>query len=138
MGGFHIFDGDMPLYFLPPDEVITLVRRGALIPPSEYEINDRSKGDDLSKIFVVVQALWFVMQITARRVEDLPITDLEITTLAYTLPIICIYACWWHKPLDISEPIRVSNILLRDLPVDAPCTDYATYLVNVFEGELSQ
>lgn len=81
---------------------------GLLTPPSEEEIKDRSKADSLSKLIVLVQTLWFVMQCIARHIEHLPITELEIATLAYTVPILGIYICWWNKPLGVTQPIRIS------------------------------
>ena len=54
-----------------------------------------------------MQTLWFVIQCIARRLEHLPMTQLEITTLAYASMTVAIYAFWWHKPLNITCPIRV-------------------------------
>lgn len=101
MGGFHQFDGDLPGVHLVPGDVIHLISEGVLIPPSEQEIKDRSKADSFSKLIVLVQTLWFVMQSIARHIEHLPITELEIATLAYTIPILGIYICWWNKPLGV-------------------------------------
>lgn len=109
MGGFHQFDGDKPLVYLLPRDVVSLIAEGLLTPPSEEEIKDRSKADSFSKLIVLVQTLWFVMQAIARHVEPLPITELEVATLAYTPPILGIYVCWWNKPLGVTQPIRVSK-----------------------------
>lgn len=57
MGGFHRYNGEKPDVYLLPHDVIGLVRQGVLIPPSEEEIKDHSKGDSLSKIDVIVQTL---------------------------------------------------------------------------------
>lgn len=120
MGGFHQFDGDRPLLCLTPDDVVELVALGMLIPPSELEIKDRSKADSFSKLIVLVQTLWFVMQSIARHIEHLPLTELEVATLAYTIPILGIYICWWNKPLGVTQPIQVPKSLAdntEDLPV---------------------
>lgn len=109
MGGFHQFDGNKPLVYLLPRDIVSLISDGLLIPPSEEEINDRSKADSFSKLVVLVQTLWFVMQCIARHIEHLPITELEVAALAYTVPILGIYICWWNKPLGVTQPIRVSK-----------------------------
>lgn len=42
-----------------------------------------------------------------RHIEHLPITSLEVMTLAYTVITVAMYAAWWHKPLNISCAVRV-------------------------------
>src|ERR1700685_1643987 len=107
MGGFHYYYNGKPIYPLNTAEVLALVREGTLVPPTEDELKDKSKGDALSKGFVIIQTLWFVVQCIARRIEHLPITKLEIMTLAYTVITIAMYGFWWHNPLNISCPARV-------------------------------
>lgn len=109
MGGFHQFSGDQPGVHLRPQDIVDLISVGALIPPSEEEIKDRSKADSVSKLIVLVQTLWFVMQCIARHINHLPIAELEVATLAYTIPILGIYVCWWNKPLRVTHPIRISK-----------------------------
>lgn len=87
--------------------MLDLVKEGALIPPTRAELEDRGKADAISKTVAVVQTLWFIIQCIARRVEHLPITQLEIMTLAYTAISTFMYAFWWSKPLNVSCPIRV-------------------------------
>lgn len=113
MGGFHQFNGDIPTVFLTSTDVLVLIADGLLIPPTEAEIRDRSKGDTFSKLIVLVQSLWFMTQCIARHIEHLPITELEIATVAYTIPILGIYICWWSKPLAVSQPIRIPYPFLK-------------------------
>lgn len=40
----------------------------------------------------------------------LPVTALDLNSLAHAICALLIYALWWGKPLDISEP----TILTRD------------------------
>ena len=49
---------------------------------TEAEIDDRSKGDALSKGIALLQITWFIIQLIARRVQGLAITELELTTAA--------------------------------------------------------
>ncbi|KZP21884.1 hypothetical protein FIBSPDRAFT_825321, partial [Athelia psychrophila] len=107
MGGFLFYSTDGPMYPLSPENVIELVRRGHLVPPTADEIANQSKGDALSKGIAVAQTLWFVVQCIARRAERLPVTTLEIMTLAYTVMTVAMYAAWWDKPLNVSCAVRV-------------------------------
>ncbi|KAG2016333.1 hypothetical protein CC2G_009508 [Coprinopsis cinerea AmutBmut pab1-1] len=76
---------------------------------SEEEIEDRSKGDALAKTFVLVQVLWFIVQCIARYSQNLAMTELELTTLAYAILNSAMYLCWWSKPLDVQFPIVISE-----------------------------
>ncbi|KAJ7151319.1 hypothetical protein C8R43DRAFT_1107177 [Mycena crocata] len=73
----------------------------------EEDIKDKSKGDALSKGVALVQGLWFTTQCIARVRQRLPVSELEVTTLAFAIVNIFIYALWWGKPLDIQRPISV-------------------------------
>lgn len=71
------------------------------------EINDRSKGDMLSKCLVVLQTTWFAMQCIARGVQSFPITELELVTLAFVSLNLVTYVLWWNKPLNVQCAIPV-------------------------------
>ena len=75
--------------------------------PTEAEIKDRGKSDWLAKSLVLLQTSWFVMQCIARAIGHLPVTHLEIVTLAYAAMNFVIYIFWWSKPLNVNRPIRV-------------------------------
>lgn len=107
MGGFLFYDEDGPLYPLSPANVLELVARGHLVPPTEEEISDRSKGDWLTKGVAIGQTVWFVVQCIARRAEGLSVTLLEVMTIAYTVVTVAMYIVWWSKPLNVSCAIRV-------------------------------
>lgn len=107
MGGFHFYNKDGPMHPLSPTNILELVGRGHLVPPTAEEISDKSKGDALSKCVAIVQTLWFVAQCFTRHVKHLPITNLEVMTLAYTVITVAMYAAWWAKPLNVSCAVRV-------------------------------
>ncbi|KZP21841.1 hypothetical protein FIBSPDRAFT_740000, partial [Athelia psychrophila] len=107
MGGFNFHNEDGPLYPLSPANVIELVGRGHLVPPTADEIANQSKGDTLSKGVAIAQTMWFVVQCIARHAEHLTVTSLEVMTLAYTVMTLAMYAAWWAKPLNVSCAIRV-------------------------------
>ena len=75
--------------------------------PTEEEINDKGKSDWLAKSLVLLQTSWFVMQSIARAIKHLPVTHLEIVTLAYAVMNFMIYVFWWNKPLNVNRPVRV-------------------------------
>ena len=120
MGGFHLFrrpagepgkkvnslvpnENDTPLHPLSID----LLVKGEFefTMPTEKEISDRGKSNWLAKALVLVQTTWFIMQCIARGVRHLPVTELEIVTLAYATMSFGIYLFWWDKPLNVGCPI---------------------------------
>ena len=122
MGGFHLFrrpagepgenvdplfpnENDTPVHPLS----ITLLHQGKFefTMPTEKEIKDRGKSNWLAKALVLVQTTWFVTQCIARGIRHLPVTKLEIVTLAYATMSFGIYLFWWDKPLNVGCPIRV-------------------------------
>ena len=121
MGGFHLFkrssekqsdaqsisqEGDEPLHpLLASDLKLDLVYSFTM--PTEAEIQDKGKSDWLAKSLVLLQTSWFVTQCIARAIEHLPVTHLEIVTLAYAAMNFVIYIFWWSKPLNVNRPVRV-------------------------------
>ena len=122
MGGFHLFrrpagepgkkvnslvpnENDTPLHPLSIDLLVQ--GEFEFTMPTEKEIKDRGKSNWLAKALVLVQTTWFVMQCIARGIRHLPVTELEIVTLAYATMSFGIYLFWWDKPLNVGCPIRV-------------------------------
>ncbi|KAJ6584445.1 hypothetical protein B0H19DRAFT_1105084 [Mycena capillaripes] len=73
----------------------------------EEDIEDKSKGDVLSKGVVFLQGLWFTAQCLARVHQHIPLTELEVATLAFQFVNIFTWLLWWHKPLDVQRPILI-------------------------------
>ena len=73
--------------------------------PTEAEIKDKGKSDWLSKSLVILQMSWFIMQCIAHGIKHLPLTHLEIVTLAYVAMNFVIYVFWWNKPLNVNRPV---------------------------------
>jgi hypothetical protein len=71
------------------------------------DIQDKSKGDALSKGVAMIQGLWFTIQCLARFQQHLPVTNLEVATLAFAVVNVFIWFLWWNKPLDVQRPILV-------------------------------
>ena len=112
MGGFQIVKEDGTLSILDYsqlEESITSSYPHILNIPVD-EIKDRSKGDLIAKMVVVVQTLWFALQVINRVNQGLSVTELELTTLGHTVLNIFIYWCWWHKPVNVRFPFKVYPI----------------------------
>ncbi|KAF7979536.1 hypothetical protein HWV62_42126 [Athelia sp. TMB] len=107
MGGYQFYGENGPICPVSPKNAVELVRHGHLVAPSSDELANQSKGDALSKGVAILQTLWFVMQCIARRIEHLPVTNLEVMTLAYTVITVAMYIVWWEKPLNVSCAVRV-------------------------------
>lgn len=120
MGGYQACDENGPIHPLHPDEVVALVRDGKLVPPTGDELSNQSKGDVLSKGVAVLQTVWFVVQCIARLAEHLPLTNLEVMTLAYTVMTMVMYIAWWNKPLNVSCAIRVPGARIEGKATHEP------------------
>lgn len=109
MGGFMLYVDGKPRATLDPYELLEFVRKGLVDMPviTEAEIEDRSKGDGLSKGIAILQLAWFVAQLIARYIQNLPITLLEIETLAVAALTCISYGFWWKKPKDVRYPYIV-------------------------------
>jgi len=115
MGGFTLHDQQgIPLRILEPIELESLSEAGKIEWPSitEAEIQDRSKGDHLSKGIVLIQTSWFIIQCVVRGAYRLEVTELEVTTLAFAVLTGVIYYMWWNKPVDVRCSVPV--YLLKD------------------------
>ena len=75
---------------------------------TEKEIEDKAKGDFLSKSIVISQTTWFMMQCVARFVQKIAITELEVVTLALASLNAIMFFFWWNKPLGLAVPMKVN------------------------------
>ncbi|TFK61554.1 hypothetical protein BDN72DRAFT_804904, partial [Pluteus cervinus] len=71
------------------------------------QVQDRSKGDFLSKGLVTLQTSWFVLECITRFQQHLPITELEVVTLAFAVLNVITYGFWWHKPLNVNCQVQI-------------------------------
>jgi hypothetical protein len=109
MGGFMEYEGNQPIRVLLPEQLesYSLTGNGDFPRISKAEIEDKSKGDAISKGVVILQTGWFVTQCIARGVQGLPITELELVTVAFAALNFVIYVLWWDKPLNVQRGVRV-------------------------------
>ncbi|KAI9508227.1 hypothetical protein F5148DRAFT_1284313 [Russula earlei] len=109
MGGFMEYEGNRSIRVLLPEQLesYSLTGNGDFPRIAKEEIEDRSKGDFISKSLVILQSGWFVTQIIARALQDLPITELELVTVAFATLNFVMYLLWWDKPLNVQRGVRV-------------------------------
>ncbi|KAJ7697573.1 hypothetical protein B0H16DRAFT_1839772 [Mycena metata] len=104
------------------------------------DIEDKSKGDTLSKGVAIAQGLWFVTQCLARVSQHLPLTELEVATLAFAVLSVVIRLLWLDKPLDVQQPIIVASSEVEIDPLQeegiAPPSDTVTLRWKISEGTL--
>ncbi|KAG2132692.1 uncharacterized protein EDB93DRAFT_1255111 [Suillus bovinus] len=106
MGGFMLYVNGKPYCVLQPEHIRKLIRQKCIDAPTltADEINDRSKGNAISKGLVILQVAWFVVQLITRAIYRLEITQLEVGTLAFAVLNFLTYAVWWYKPLNVECP----------------------------------
>ncbi|PBK80287.1 hypothetical protein ARMGADRAFT_949790 [Armillaria gallica] len=106
MGGFYYTAKyEIPHQPLEADEAASTLPSSSLAET----IEDKSKGDALSKTFSILQISWFIVQCIARVIHHLPITLLEMTALAFAGLSIIMYFLWWHKPLNVKYHISLDG-----------------------------
>lgn len=71
------------------------------------ELDDKIKGDAAAKGIALVQVLWLIAQLIIRKSRDLPSSQLEITTLAFSVCSCITYVLLWSKPQGVNTPIYI-------------------------------
>ncbi|KAF9470693.1 hypothetical protein BDN70DRAFT_981818 [Pholiota conissans] len=138
MGGFTLYKNDQPRGTLTPDLFLKLIENGEINFPAltEKEIQDRSKGDALSKGLAVGQTSWFVVQCIARHIEGLNVTGLEITTAALAVFNATIYFFWWNKPLDVRCSVPVYLLEVPGPQRTIKPSQRTAICVSIFKGDI--
>ena len=99
------FKSDLEKYcVLTLDGVKKLAMVDLLPDLDDTYIADKTKADSLAKLLVCIQAVWMLVQTIVRKTYGLPITLLELNTLAHVGCAVLMYAIWWFKPKDVNEP----------------------------------
>jgi len=103
-GGFWLESSDYPAFPVTAASVYYLVKENYIPCPSitKEQIWDKSKADRFAKGFALLQSFWMVMQSIARTTEGLPISPLELFTLAFVVSTLMSYFFWFHKPQNVA------------------------------------
>jgi hypothetical protein len=122
MGGFVLHHSDGSKIPLLPSEILVLLDAPGKSPlhlPSikEIDIEDRNKTSGFTKLFTLTQVTWLVGQCILRGASKLPISQLEVTTVAFAACTIMASGFWWSKPLDVrmTTPVHYSGPLPREI-----------------------
>ena len=114
MGGFVLSEGlgAHDTSVLTPKDFNNLLADKEIGFPliSEKEIQDRSKGDGLSKALAIVQTTWFIAQCISRKVQGFAITEIELVTVAFAFLNGIMYFLWWSKPVGVTTSVRIYRL----------------------------
>ncbi|KAF9442586.1 hypothetical protein P691DRAFT_779324 [Macrolepiota fuliginosa MF-IS2] len=112
MGGFVLYDDGEPVKVLTFRRMLMAIQRNEINIPyiAEEDITDKSKGDFLTKLLVVAQTTWFVIQCGIRWRLGLPLAELEVLTLAFAALNGVIYGIWLDKPQGAQVPIKLPKL----------------------------
>ncbi|KAJ5641730.1 hypothetical protein N7490_005730 [Penicillium lividum] len=116
MNGVLLQTQDGWTYPVQPNNVVQLIEAGIVkhFHLRSRDIEDRAKADSLAKLFTLLQSLWVICNIIARRAYDLPVSPLEYSTVAYVACAAVTYITWWHKPKDMVTPILIFLPYVKD------------------------
>jgi hypothetical protein len=102
------------IYIYPNADQLRLMRQANVIHRlpciSTHEITSKTKPETLSKTIALLQAIWFLIQVITRAAKHLPISQLEISTLAYIASALLIYILNWTKPQGITTPTSINHV----------------------------
>lgn len=107
--GLALQTQDEWIYTIRPRNMKSFIQAG-IIRCSDFrdrDIEDRAKADSFAKAFTVLQSTWFLCNVIARWAYSLPVSPIELATVAYVACGILIYGMWWYKPKDMNTPITV-------------------------------
>ena len=90
-------------YIIRLDDLTLLLDEDVLVVPDIplRDIKERSKSDRFAGVVTICQVIYFVAVSFGRLGSGLPLSILEISTLAFVSCAILIEFFWWHKPLDL-------------------------------------
>ena len=74
------------------------------------DLEKLNKGDALIKFLAVIQVLWLIIQLIARKVVGLPSSQLEISTLAFSASSLITYSFFWNRPRGVTTVITVPAV----------------------------
>ncbi|KAJ5390792.1 uncharacterized protein N7496_001860 [Penicillium cataractarum] len=112
---------DQWIYTIRPHDMKPLIQAG-IVHCSDFrdqDIEDRAKADSFAKFFTVLQSTWFLCNVITRWAYDLPVSPIELSTVAYVTCAILIYGVWWYKPKDMGTSIAIHLRCNRDdIPIE--------------------
>lgn len=92
------------------EDLIVLLNTKLFILPriSTHELEERSKSDLFAQFITSCQVIYFGVRTLGRVVSDLPISPLELSTMAFVSCAAFVEFFWWYKPLDMRSSTIIS------------------------------
>jgi squalene monooxygenase len=109
-GGFVLQTPDFPPFPINATSIHYLCSQKRIPVPEITRANiwDRSKADHFAKGLAFLQAGWILLQLAARRSQQLTITPLEVFTAAFIVPSLATAYFWASKPQNVAEPTVIT------------------------------
>ncbi|GJE96267.1 hypothetical protein PsYK624_124610 [Phanerochaete sordida] len=116
MGGFvletssSILEGERRFVLTLSGLRFVLEHAPDLLPDlSVRDIQLKGRSDVLAKTLLILQLLNFCVSCAARRAQSLPLSLLEVFTLAHALCTVITCIIWWKKPFGVLEPTYITG-----------------------------
>ncbi len=90
---------------------------------TEDYILDQAASSSLSKALLMVQVGWFCMNCSSRDRQGLPLSLLEVSTLAHSFCTLVTYYMWWSKPINVATPTLLREKEAREVFALFKCSD---------------
>ena len=90
---------------------------------SEDSILDRAQSSAMSKAILIAQVISFCMTCASRLIQRLPLSLLEVSTIAHAFCTLLTYFVWWSKPLNIAAPTVLRGKEAREVYALLACTN---------------
>lgn len=91
------------------DGVLQLAKLGLIPSIDPEDISERSKADNIAKMFVLSQITWFALHVIGRLASDLPVTPLELHAAIHVACTIIIYLLWMKKPYGLRGSVALTD-----------------------------
>lgn len=107
MGGLLLHCPDFRPFPIDAQQLFYMIENHYLEYPNinERTIWDRNKADGFTRALTLIQIVWFLVGCLGRSLQDLSLTTLELSTLAFIFCTVNTFFFWRHKPLDVVTPI---------------------------------
>lgn len=121
-------------YFLNLDTILELRSKEHIKLPyiRKAEIDDHSQGDNFAKVIAAAQIIWTIANVITRAARRLPVSQLEISVIAFSVCALIIYACYWSSPKDVSVPV---TFLQWEGPIPSTITEIITEAVKKADSD---
>ena len=141
MGGFAFYrsyDDDTPKSLFEistnPHSILDIPKFDALVYIMEHfphvitditedYINDQAASSGLSKALLAYQVARFCMSCASRVSQGLPLSLLEVSTVAHSICTLLTIAVWWSKPINVAAPTIMREKAAQEVHALLMCSD---------------